>query len=45
MVTERCKVSLSFGVEDWLNASLGMSGGHTHSFYVFWGVPIGGGKR
>ena len=45
MVTERRKVSLSFGIKDWLNASLDMSVGHTHSFYVFWGVPIGGGKR
>ena len=37
------ETSLSFGVKDWLNASLDMSGGHTHSFYVAWRVPIGGG--
>ena len=43
MVTERRKVSLSFGVKDWLNASLDMFGGHTHSLYVAWGVPIAGG--
>ena len=43
MVTERRKVSLSSGVKDWLNASLDMFGGHTHSLYVAWGVPIAGG--
>ena len=43
MVTERRKVSLSFGVKDWLNASLDMLGGHTHSLYVAWGLPIVGG--
>lgn len=40
MVTERCKLSLSFGVKGWLNRSLDMSGDRTYSFHVVWGKPM-----
>lgn len=43
MVTERCKLSLSFGVRGWSNISLSldMSGDHTYSFHIAWRKPCG----